>query len=93
MLSIKKATQVAEEYLKTISTEYDLVLLYEHTLEFELGWVFFYQTREYTETRDITKMIADNSPVIVDKRDGSLHVTGTDAPIEKYMRDYVKGKG
>jgi len=92
MLTIKRATQIAEEHLKKESTEYDLVLLYEHTMEFESGWVFFYQTKEYAETRDITKMIAENAPIIIDKNDGSLHITGTDSPIEKYIRDYVKRK-
>ena len=92
MINQKKAIQIAEEYLKQKSTEYDLVLLYEHTLEFESGWVFFYQTKEYAETRDITKMIAENAPIIIDKNDGSLHITGTDSPIEKYIRDYVKRK-
>jgi hypothetical protein len=93
MLNIKKATQLAEEYVNKQSKEHNLVLLYEHTIEFESGWVFFYQTKEYTETRDISKMIADNAPFIIDREDGSLHITGTDLPIEKYIRDYVRGKG
>jgi hypothetical protein len=92
MINLKKATQLAEEYLQTKSTEQDLVLLYENTLEFELGWVFFYQAKEYTETKDITKMISDNAPIIIDRKDGSMHVTGTDSPIEKYIRDYLRKK-
>lgn len=93
MLNIKKATQLAEEYLNKQSKGNDLVLLSDHTIEFESGWVFFYQTKEYTETRDITKMIANNAPIIIDKKDGSLHITGTELPIEKYIRNYVRGKG
>ena len=92
MINRKKAIQVAEEYLKKESTEYDLVLLHEHTMEFALGWVFFYQTKEYAETRDITKMVAENAPILIDKNDGSLHITGTASPVEKYIRDYMKSK-
>jgi hypothetical protein len=92
MINIKKAIQIAEEYVKNESTQYNLVLLYEHTMEFESGWVFFYQTKEYVETGDITKMVGGNAPVIINKIDGSLHITGTSSPIEKYIRDYVKSK-
>ncbi len=92
MINKKKAIQIAEEYLEKESTQYDLVLLHEHTMEFELGWVFFYQTKEYAETRDITKMVAENAPILIDKNDGSLHITGTASPVEKYIRDYMKSK-
>lgn len=92
MINIKRAIQIAEDWVKKESTQYDLVLLYEHTLAFESGWVFFYQTKEYVETGDITKMVGGNAPIIIDKDDGSLHVTGTALPVEKYIRDYLKNK-
>ena len=92
MINKKKAIQIAEEWVKKESAQYDLVLLHEHTLEFESGWVFFYQTKEYVETGDITQMVGGNAPIIIDKNDGSLHVTGTALPVEKYIRDYMKNK-
>ena len=92
MITKKKAIQIAEEYVQKQSTQYNLVLLHEHTLDFEAGWVFFYQTKEYVETGDFTKMIAENAPIIIDNKDGTLHITGTTSPVEKYMRDYVKNR-
>jgi hypothetical protein len=92
MINKKKAIQLAEEWLVKQSTQYDFVMLHEHTLEFEAGWVFFYQTKEYVETGDITKMTGENAPVIVDKETGTLHVTGTLLPVEKYMREYMKNR-
>jgi hypothetical protein len=63
--------------------------MYGHTMEFESGWVFFYHTKEYIETDDITQMMTGNAPIIISKKDGSLHITGTSSPIEKYIRDYM----
>ncbi|MES1225024.1 MAG: YrhB domain-containing protein [Bacteroidota bacterium] len=92
MIGKKKAIEIAEQYVKNESKSHNLVILHEHTMEFELGWVFFYQTKEYVETRDILQMINDNAPLIINKKDGTIHITGTAYPIEKYIRDYIKAK-
>jgi hypothetical protein len=92
MITKKKAIEIAEQYISDKGGRYHLVLLMEHTMEFDLGWVFFYQTKEYVESRDITQMAEENPPIIINKNDGSLSITGTAYPIEKYIRDYTKSK-
>jgi hypothetical protein len=37
-------------------------------------------------------MTGGNAPIIIDKNDGSIHITGTALPVEKYIRDYMKTK-
>jgi len=83
---------MAEEYATKANPLLDIVLLPQLTMEFELGWVFFYQTREYVETGDMMQMMEGNDPLIINKFDGSLHVTGTGLPIEKHIRDYIKSR-
>jgi hypothetical protein len=93
MISKEEAINIAIKYLKEESTTYDLALLTEHTIEFELGWVFFYQSRKYIESGDYRDMLGGNAPFIVNKNDGSIHVTGTSYRIEKYIEDYLNAHG
>ena len=90
MIDKNEATTIAEEYLKTIPSigDVELALMPEHTREFEKGWVFFYQSRRFVETGDMMEMVGGNAPLIVDKMDGSVHVTGTGRPIEDYVSEY-----
>ncbi len=53
-----------------------------------LCWVFFYQTKEYVESGDVMKMLGGNAPIIVSNTDGSIYVTGTAHPIQKYIEEY-----
>ena len=92
MITKKKAIEIVEEYLEKEFPRYNLVLMMEHTVEFEYGWVFFYQTKEYVETKDYLQMLEGNAPIIINKNDGGLHVTGTSSPVEKYIRDYIKSR-
>lgn len=54
------AQKLAEEELGIRKTDrkasiprstHELCILEEHTIEFEYGWVFFYQSKKYIETR------------------------------------------
>ena len=66
----------------------ELVVLDEHTREESFGWVFFYSTQAYQETGAIEHSLVGNAPIIVDKRTGELHVTGTADPLEVYVENY-----
>ncbi len=61
------------------------------TTEYDFGWVFIYNTKEYLETEDIKYSLVGNAPLIVDKNDGQLYVTGTARPVEHYVEQYRKG--
>ena len=64
------------------------VILDEHTIEKRWGWVFFYDSRKHQETGDFKYAIAGNAPIIVNRFDGSLHVTGKASPTEDYIVEY-----
>ncbi len=66
----------------------ELCLLEEETLETDFGWVFFYDSKRFLETREFQHAIAGNAPVIVDRTVGSLHITGTARPIERCIDDF-----
>ena len=60
----------------------------DRTLERDFGWVFFWNSREFVETGDTRSALLGNAPFIVDKDNGTLHVTGTDRPTEEYVREF-----
>lgn len=59
----------------------------------EFGWIFFYNTEAFLVEGDLSAQLAGNSPLIVDKNTGILHVTGTAEPIESYVNKYKKSMG
>lgn len=90
ILNKKSASQIALEHLAKLEKEIGepLGLADSETLEKKFGWVFFYNSKEYIETRNFRSMLAGNAPFIVDRTSGEVHVTGTAKPIEDYITDY-----
>jgi hypothetical protein len=68
-----------------------LHLVVTKTTEYDFGWVFAYNTKQYLETDNINCALAGNAPLIVDKNDGQVYVTGTARPVEHYIEEYRKG--
>jgi hypothetical protein len=58
--------------------------------EYDFGWVFFYNTKEYVDSGDPELGLVGNAPLIVDRTDGKLYVTGTVHPLEYYIEEYRK---
>jgi hypothetical protein len=91
MISITQARQIAQSHLFSISEELEpgaAVIIESATIERSFGWVFFYQSREYVESRNPIHCLAGNAPLIVDRLTGNVVVTGTAHPIEHYLAEY-----
>jgi hypothetical protein len=86
-----EAEHVAREYLKAKErgAGCELVLVDQHTIERDFGWVFFYDAKRHVETGDIRDALAGNAPIVVTKADGRIHETGTAYPLEHYLKEYV----
>lgn len=93
MISRDSARRIAADSIREgVRTPHGmtLVILDDETIERGFGWVFFYQSREYLETGDLSQQLAGNAPIIVDREDGSVHTTGTAEPVEHYLAAYEK---
>lgn len=92
MIDKRTAEGIAKSYVSKvrIGRRQDAVLNTQRTLEKSFGWVFFYDSKKYLDTRDYHFRALGNSPLIVDRADGSLHVTGTARPVEYYIAEYEK---
>lgn len=94
MINFKEAKKIAENKLLEIQSKsnLDLALYEEETIEFEYGWVFFYQSKNFIQTSNPLSMVGGNAPLLVDKYDGSVLITGTKKDIEYYIELYTKFK-
>ena len=79
-------------YKSSHDPEDRLIVVNSSTLEFENGYVFFWTSKKYFETREFKYALAGNSPYIVDKRDGTLHMTGTAHRIEYYIDQFNQSR-
>lgn len=60
--------------------------------EHDFGWVYFYDGSIHVETGNVSDAVAGNAPLIVDRTDGKLYITGTAHPIEHYLQEFRLGK-
>ncbi len=91
MISINEAKQLAESHLASLSAELEpdaVVIIDSHTIERSFGWVFFYQSQKYVESRNFTDCVVGNAPLIVNRLTGEIVETGTAHPIEHYVVEY-----
>ncbi|MCU1463622.1 MAG: hypothetical protein JWO37_3697 [Acidimicrobiales bacterium] len=58
--------------------------------EFTDGWVFFYDSEAHQTTHATADMIAGNSPILVDRNDGTARFTGTAFSVEHYIDEYTE---
>lgn len=81
--------------LELITQDWDVpgahpVILDEITIERDFGWVFFYDSSRHLESGEVSDLLAGNAPIIVNKHDGSLHITGTYKAVEEFIAAYKR---
>jgi hypothetical protein len=86
----EEARVLVERYLERhdSSSDHETVILDRATIERSWGWVFFYQSRAYVESGDVSHALAGNAPLIVERDSGRVLVTGTGEPIESYLHKF-----
>lgn len=66
----------------------ELVIADESTIERSWGWVFFYSSKLWLQTREARFALAGNAPLIVARETGRVTETGTALPISAYIEQY-----
>lgn len=81
------ARTIADAYLEEMrgATGLDLCFNLEITEEHEVGYVFFYNTRKYWETKDFSHSVAGNGPILIRKIDGELVVLPSNQSVERSL--------
>ena len=60
--------------------------------EESFGWIFFYTSKRFHETKDFQYAIAGNGPVIVNRETGEVTMLGTAGGVEKQIEEYRNNK-
>jgi len=71
----------------------EMVVVDENTIEKSWGWVFFYESSLYLESKNISDALAGNAPLIVNKDTDEIFETGTAYPLEQYIQEYEDNIG
>lgn len=91
MMNINEAKLIAKNYLHFLQKDLEgitLVIVDNEIIERDFGWVFFYNSKEFLETGNLSFALVGNAPLIVDKNSGKIIETGTAYPIEYYLNNY-----
>lgn len=88
MMDKAKASEIAMKRLSGMEPEVGASLVLTEVREFEFGWLFFYNSKAYVDSGDISDALAGNAAFLIDSNAGDIHVLGTANPIEFYLRDF-----
>jgi hypothetical protein len=59
--------------------------------EHDFGWVYFYDGSQHAQSHRDEDAVVGNAPLIVDRTDGKLYITGTALPLEHYLQEFRLG--
>lgn len=93
MITIKEAEIIANQYLIDLQVKIGDPVQLTKVQEEPFGLVFFYQSKDYLETGNLSSMLAGNAPFIVDHKTGAVHVLGTVHPADVYIKEYAQLHG
>ncbi len=86
-MTYEGARKLAALWVEIVS-EGNAALLDDVTMKKPYGWVFFYQSKAFIETRDPMQQLAGNAPIIINRFTNDIRCTGTARPIEHYLAEY-----
>lgn len=91
-LTPEEAQEIVWKFLKNIESK-DRELAISHIESFEYGWVFYWNSKKYLETRDFLRhSLIGNVPIIIDKTNGNAYNTGTARKTADYLDEFMKAK-
>jgi hypothetical protein len=69
MISFERAKALAEETVAGLAAANggEFALVHDETVEVNEGWLFFYNSREFIETGDISFALVGNGPIFVNR--------------------------
>jgi len=91
--TFKEAEAIATQHIVELQEKIGMALLLTKNQEASFDWVFFYQSKEYMETENLSSMLAGNAPFIVDRQTGEIHTLGTVHSAEFYIKQYAQLRG
>jgi hypothetical protein len=93
MLTPDEAKALAIRSLPDMSAAgIDLVIVDERTIVKPYGFIFFYNSRQYLETRSFASSISGNGPIVV-RHDGTVDALRSAAPSSQMIAAFEAQQG
>ncbi|OYQ40710.1 hypothetical protein CHU94_06070 [Rhodoferax sp. TH121] len=87
--TLSQAIEVADRQLLSCSCDgVALQLLSDKTEEFDVGWVFYYQSASFIEKGDFRESVVGNAPLFVSRSDGLPFFVSYHRPLAESMTAY-----
>jgi hypothetical protein len=89
MMTMNKAKSLALDCVARLTgrARDELLIIDELTQCRRCGWIFFYESRAYLETGDVSHGIGTKGPVVVTHQ-GETHPLAGERPAEDALRDF-----
>jgi hypothetical protein len=89
MMTMNKAKSLALDCVARLTgrAREELLIIDELTQCRRCGWIFFYESRAYLETGDVSRAIGTTGPVVVTHQ-GETHPLGGERPAGDVLRDF-----
>ena len=93
MLNEKSMLEIAEKYLKRMTTSETnvLVIIPQLTIQKPYGNIYRFNFKKYLETGDFKYSIAGNGPILVEKKNRRVVRFASFPPLEDQIIDYENG--
>ena len=92
MLSKEEAVELVEKALGSRAEQsVPLVVIESATIEKSFGWVFFYNSKKYIETKNIEFALAGNGPIICNKYTSEIRFFGSAKRSGAIIDEYENG--
>jgi hypothetical protein len=91
MIDKQTAYNLAVEYLNK-NSKCEIAILDDKTVETEYGWIFFYDSKKWVETKTLGCRMVGNIPVLVEKVDGSIRTIYEGLRYEATLEEYLEQK-
>jgi hypothetical protein len=88
-MDLSEAKNIAESHLNALrdSCPVEIEINLDITEEFDFGFVFYYNSKEYWETNDFTKSLAGNGPLLVKRNTGELITLPSSRSVKRSLRE------
>jgi hypothetical protein len=92
-MNASDARIMADRYLAQMlaTSPVDIAFNYEITEEHPLGYVFFYNSKKFWQTRDYAFSLAGNGPLLVKRATGEVIVLASHQSVMKSLREISEG--
>lgn len=86
--TLEHATQQARHIISATCGATEVALIEKATQEFDVGWVFFYQSSRFLKTGDTQHALVGNAPLFVNQQDGRGAFISCHRPIVESIAAY-----